>query len=105
MGKGQGLADALADDLYPWDRPDERLPAALEPAYWAAVTPHLDETGWDAYVAYVAGEIPGLPPASGYAAGTRLVRSFLRHTGTDAVAAQTLPWETVWKGGQYPFTN
>jgi|GEM_PF-4085054 len=101
----EGLADALADHLYPWDRPDERLPEPLEAAYWEAVTPHLGDTGSAAYVDYVIGQIPGLPSGAGYAAGTRLVRSFLRHTGTDPVAAQTLTWEEVWSQSAYAFAR
>jgi len=101
----EGLADALADHLYPWDRPDARLPEALEPAYWDAIAPHLDETGSAAYVSWVVGEMPGLPSGAGYAAGTRLVRSFLRASGTDAVAAQTLPWERVYWASAYAFAR
>lgn len=101
----EGLADALADHLYPWDRSDERLPPELEPTYWAAVTPHLDETGSNAYVAYVAGEMPGLPPGAGYAAGARLVKRFLLRAGMDAVAAQHLPWEEIYFNSGYPLAR
>lgn len=90
----EGLAETLAQDLYPCP-PLEPPPLTEDEAaaYWAFVTPHLDETGTEAYFRYiVAHRTPGVRVRAGYLAGTSIVRAFLIARGLTSSEAQLLSW-------------
>jgi uncharacterized protein YjaZ len=82
----EGLAEALADELYP--APELRSPPGPVEAWWRRASPHLEERGLDAYIRHVLA--PG-----GYAAAEDLVRRHLRATRRTAVSLQRAPAATI----------
>lgn len=98
----EGLAEVLADELYP--HPDFTSPEISSRdaiAYWDYIEPHLDETGWPAYVkSMFCEDASNLPSMAGYRIGEQIVRTFMGKTGTKAVEIQRLPYEEIyWNSG------
>jgi uncharacterized protein YjaZ len=98
----EGLAEAFAADLCgeenlgPWVRglSDEQA-EQLRPVFKDA----LETIGFDVIREYVFGSEPrGIPPFAGYAMGYRIVRAFMRRTGTSAAEATYLPWREIVAG-------
>lgn len=91
---GEGLADAFARELY-GDLGYTRIavPHLDDDAVYARVCEGLEVTGMENFAAWVLGDAHaerfggqpvGLPTGAGYAAGNRLLDSYLRTTGRSA---------------------
>ncbi|WP_027934353.1 DUF2268 domain-containing protein [Amycolatopsis thermoflava] len=95
---GEGLADAFARELYGEELGPARIgvPYRHDDEVFAKVLTGLDVTGMENFTAWVHGDpgaermgvTPvGLPMGGGYAAGLRLVDTYLAATGTTAAQA------------------
>ncbi|MEU0513546.1 MULTISPECIES: DUF2268 domain-containing protein [Amycolatopsis] len=95
---GEGLADAFARELYGEDLGPARIgvPYRQDDEVFAKVLSGLDVTGMENFTAWVHGDpgaermgvTPvGLPMGGGYAAGLRLVDTYLEATGKTAAQA------------------
>ena len=100
----EGLAEALADELYPYRglMPDD-LPPPVEAAYWTFIGPQLDATGWPAYIDYIlCGSNEDLPGMAGYRVGAQIIRSYMRRHGLPAVGIQKFGYEELYWDSAYP---
>ncbi|WP_291478306.1 DUF2268 domain-containing putative Zn-dependent protease [Corynebacterium sp.] len=97
----EGLADVFATELHgPRGHTHFVDPSAWSTEVLQRVTDSAGLTGMENFTAWIHGDASarlfgvepvGLPTGAGYAVGTRLVRSYLRATGTTAAAAVRTP--------------
>ncbi len=89
----EGLAEVLADTLYPAPIAPPMVTPEQEAAWWATVD--LDAVGFGAYGQYCSNAVSGQ-------IGARIVRAFLSRHGVDVVQAHAIDDEALYHQSGYP---
>jgi uncharacterized protein YjaZ len=100
----EGLAITLENEIYPRSENRDEINPQQEEQYWLTICPHIEETGWPAYINYIlcAGH-KSFPVTFGYQIGAKIVQSYKEKHNIRSMDIQRLPYDEIYWNSNYQY--